>query len=256
MSGATIELDGVRVYRGGPPERRVALDGVTLAVARGERAFLLGPNGAGKTSLLLALVGAVPFDGRVVVGGTAVTKQTLDDVRRRIGFVFADPSDQFFLDGVWEEVAFGPRDRGLDAAVVEQRVERALSAVGLSGHAERSPDALSLGEQRRLAIATALALEPDVLLLDEPTASLDPRARRGVLDVLHGLSATLIVATHDLDAALSLGGRAILVQGGRIVGDGPASTVLVDESALVAAGLELPLGVAASRATHLPGNAT
>jgi cobalt/nickel transport system ATP-binding protein len=256
VNGAALELDGVRVLRGADGDRRVAIEHVSLAVPAGERVFLLGPNGAGKTSLLLALVGAVPFEGRITVGGTAVARETLDDVRRRVGFVFADPSDQFFLDEVWEEVAFGPRDRGLDAKAVERRVDSALAAVGLSGHLGRSPLALSLGEQRRLAIATALALEPEVLLLDEPTASLDPRARRVVLDVLRGLSATLIVATHDLDAALALGGRAVLVQGGSVVGDGRTADLLVDEAALEAAGLELPLGVAARREPRSAGNAT
>src|SRR5207253_428435 len=156
--------------------------------------------------LLLSLVGAVRFEGRIDIGGMAVTPATLPDVRRRVGFVFADPSDQFFLDEVSTEVSFGPRERGLDEPSVKRRVAEALSAVGLSEYVGRSPDTLSLGEQRRLAIATVLAIEPDVLLLDEPTAALDPRARRTVLDVLAALPATVVIATHDLDAALELGG--------------------------------------------------
>jgi cobalt/nickel transport system ATP-binding protein len=246
-SGAPIVLERLRVVRGEARARRVALEEISLAIAPGERVFLLGPNGAGKTSLLLALVGAVAFEGRVSIGGVEVARATLDGVRRRVGFVFADPSDQFFLEDVGDEVAFGPRQRGLGEAQVAVRVEQSLAAVGLSGHVGRSPGELSLGEQRRLAIATALAIEPEVLLLDEPTAALDPRARRAVLDVLSALPSTVVVATHDLDAALELGGRAVLVRDGRVIRDGRCSDVLVDGAALDAAGLALPLSVAARR---------
>jgi cobalt/nickel transport system ATP-binding protein len=243
MHAASLELDGVRVARG----KTVAIDRLTLAVAPGERIFLLGPNGAGKTSLLLALVGAASFEGAIRVGGVALGPSTLAQVRREIAFVFADPTDQFFLDDVEEEVAFGPRERGLEPGEVQRRVERALGAVGLDGRTGRSPLELSLGEQRRLAVATALAIEPRLLLFDEPTASLDPRARAAVIQVIRELGSTLVVATHDLDAALAIGGRAVLLDAGRVVRDGPTDEVLLDETGLRAAGLELPLSVAGRR---------
>jgi cobalt/nickel transport system ATP-binding protein len=243
---APIELERLDVLRGDGQDVPAVRD-VSLSIPAGQRVFLMGANGAGKTSLLLALVGAVPFHGTVRIGGTVVTKATLDDVRRHVGFVFADPRDQFFLDRVFDEVAFGPRERGLPETSIEHRVTRALGAVGLQDFRERAPDTLSLGEQRRLAVATMLAVEPDVLLLDEPTASLDPRARRQLLAVIAGLSATVVVATHDLDAAYELGGRAVVLDGGRVVRDGDARDVLVDEVFLEGAGLALPLAVAGAR---------
>jgi len=243
--GSTVELEHLDVWREGEANRTLAVHEVTLSVRAGERVFLLGQNGAGKTSLLLAPVGALPFEGTIRLGGTKVEPRTLESVRARTGFVFADPSDQLFLDEVSREVAFGPRERGL--AGVDDRVARALSAVRLEDRVGRSPRELSLGEQRRLAIATALAVDPEVFLLDEPTAGLDPRARQRILAVLRSLTATVVCATHDLDAALELGGRAVLLDGGRVVADGPCEDVLVDEALLDTAGLALPLSVAARR---------
>jgi cobalt/nickel transport system ATP-binding protein len=237
MGGARVEIERLRVFRGVAEARRVALDGATLQFEAGERVFLMGPNGAGKTSLLLALVGAAAFEGQVRIGGSAVTPSALPDIRRRVGYVFADPSDQFLLDEVHAEVAFGPRERGLDEAIVGARVHRALAAVRLTDHAGRHPGELSLGEQRRLALATVLATEPEVVLLDEPTAALDPRARRAVLEVIAALPATVVVATHDLDAATFLGGRAVLVDGGKVVAQGDARELLADPELLARAGL-------------------
>ena len=244
-AGASLRLEGLRVFREAASARRVVVDGVTLRAAPGERLFLLGPNGAGKTSILLALVGAVPFEGRIAIGELEVSPRTIQDVRRAVGFVFADPSDQFFMSEVSAEVAYGPRTRGLDPVTVTARVEGALAAVRLSGFAGRSPDELSLGEQRRLAIATALAIEPDVFLLDEPTASLDPRARHAVLEAVARVPATVVVATHDLDAAYALDGRAVLIRDGRVVGDGRAREILKDAALLDAAGLVPPIAAQA-----------
>lgn len=245
---ASLSLDHVDVFRG-EDEGAAVVRALTLEVREGERVFLLGPNGAGKTSLLLALVGAARFSGAIRVGGVALAPDTVDAVRRRVGFVFADPRDQFFLTRVEDEVAFGARERGLGQPEVEARVQRALAAMGLEAHRRRAPDALSLGEQRRLAIATMLAVEPDVLLLDEPTASLDPRARRRILEVVAALSATVVVATHDLDAALELGGRVVLLDQGVVVADGDAKVLLRDGPLLEAAGLCLPLAVQALSTT-------
>ncbi len=181
--------------------------------------------------------------GSIALGGVAIGTTTLDHIRRRIGFVFADPSDQLFCRSVAEEVAFGPRQLGLSNDEIERRVERSLAAVGLGAHRARVPTALSLGEQRRLAIAAALAMQPELYLIDEPTAALDPRARRELIDVVRGLEATVVLATHDLDAALDLEARTIVLDEGRAVADGPAAQLLRDEPLLDAAGLALPLSL-------------
>lgn len=216
---------------------RTALHGVSLRAEAGERVFLLGPNGAGKTTLLLALVGALPFEGTVEVGGVTLGPRTVDRIRQDVGFVFADPADQLFTDEVRREVAFGPESRRLDGGEVRERVDVALRAVCAEHLSGRSPAALSLGEQRRVALAAALAVRPSLLLLDEPTAALDPRARRTLLGVMETLDATLVVATHDLDAALALGGRVVLLRDGKVTSDGPAAAVLRDAALLDAAGL-------------------
>lgn len=237
IAGASLFLTNVSVWRETGGRKVSVTTDVTLRIQPGERVFLLGPNGAGKTSLLLAIVGAVPFDGGIALGNIEVTKGTLDRVRKHIGFVFADPSDQLFLDEVREEVAFGPHERGL--ADIDRRVVEALQAVSLEHCVGRSPRDLSLGEQRRLAIATALALSPDVFLLDEPTAALDPRGRQRVLEVIEGLPATIVIATHDLEAARQIGGRAVLLRHGRVIADGTCSEVLSDEGLLDRAGLSV-----------------
>jgi cobalt/nickel transport system ATP-binding protein len=171
----------------------------------------------------------------------------LADIRRQVGFVFADPGDQLFCATVTEEVAFGPRQRGLSDAEVSERVRSALDAVGLVSFEARAPSELSLGEQRRLAVATVLACEPAAVLLDEPTAGLDPRARSLLLDVVARTSATVVLATHDLDAALELSARTVLLDRGRLVADGTAERLLRDQSLLESAGLALPLSLAGPR---------
>lgn len=238
--GARLLLESVSVFREASGRKIPVTTGVGVRIEPGERVFLLGPNGAGKTSLLLSMVGAVPFEGRIEIGDLEVNRRTLDRVRKRIGFVFADPSDQLFLEEVAEEVAFGPRERGL--ADVDGRVAEALRSVALEHCIGRSPRDLSLGEQRRLAVATALALSPDVFLLDEPTAALDPRARQRVIEAIGGLAATIVIATHDLDAARQIGGRAVLLCEGRVIADGPCSEVLSNEALLDRAGLSVKGG--------------
>jgi sirohydrochlorin cobaltochelatase len=217
------------------PDGSAALAGVSLRLARGERLAVLGPNGAGKTTLALAACGAIEVTGRVEVAGTA-------ELRRRTGLVFQDPDDQLFMPTVEEDVAFGPAKRGLRGEPLRERVDEALATVGLSGLAGRPPHALSAGERRRAAIAGVLACRPDVLVLDEPTAALDPAARRELLDVLVSLRIALLLVTHDLPYALELCPRAVVLDRGQVVADGVTRELLADEGFMRSHRLELPAG--------------
>jgi cobalt/nickel transport system ATP-binding protein len=233
----------VRDVRFRYPDGRLALDGVDLEVGQGERVALLGPNGAGKTTLLLQLNGLLDGDGVVEVAGLPIAGEAVWEARRRIGFVFQDPDDQLFLPTVAEDVAFAPRNAGLEDAAVRARVAEALAAVGMEHVADRAPYALSGGERRRVAIATVLAQRPDVLVLDEPSANLDPRARRELIEVLDGLDRTLVMATHDLPLALALCDRAVILERGRVVADGRCAELLADAGLLAEHDLELPEGL-------------
>jgi cobalt/nickel transport system ATP-binding protein len=195
----------------------------------------------------LALVGALGTRGQIVVGDRALGRNTLDEIRRDVGLVFEDPREQLFLETVQEEVAFGPRQQGVNGTALTERVRRALEAVKLSGFEGRHPLALSFGEQRRLAVACVLAAEPKVVLFDEPTANLDPLARRAMLDVIRNMQATVVVATHDLDAALEIADRVLLLRAGVLVDQGRAKEVLTDADRLQRAGLALPLSLALPR---------
>ncbi len=237
---AVLEVSGLR-YR--YPDGRRALDGVDLRVDAGERVALLGPNGAGKTTLILHLIGLLePQGGTVEVSGLAVRAPNLVEVRRRVGVVFQDPDDQLFLPTVRQDVAFGPANLGLRGGELDARVDRALDAVGLPGYGDRVPHHLSHGERRRVAVATVLAMEPDVLVLDEPTSNLDPAGRRELAELLLGLDVTVLVVTHDLPFALQLCPRSAVLSAGRIVADGPTPRLLADGALLAAHRLELPYG--------------
>jgi cobalt/nickel transport system ATP-binding protein len=227
----------------GYPDGRQALSGVSMRVETGERVALLGPNGAGKTSLVLQLNGVLtPSAGSVVIGGVRVERQTLAEVRRRVGVVFQDPDDQLFTPTVGRDVAFGPAHLGLSGEALQARVTEALSYVGLTDAADRPPHRLSLGERRRAAVATVLAMHPDVLVLDEPTANLDPAARREFADLIKRLGMTTLLVTHDLPYALELCPRALVIDHGQIVADGPTREVLSDTGFMSAHRLELPAG--------------
>ncbi|GAA2025777.1 ABC transporter ATP-binding protein [Pseudokineococcus marinus] len=231
------------------PDGRQVLFGVDLAVAPGERVALLGPNGAGKTTLVLHLVGVLGAvaggtgAGRVVVGGLELARRTLPEVRRRVGVVLQDPDDQLFLPTVGDDVAFGPANAGLRGEDLRDRVDRALADVALGDVADRAPHHLSQGQRRRAALATVLATDPEVLVLDEPTANLDPAGRRELADVLAALATTQLVVTHDLSFALQMCPRAVLLDEGRVVADGPTRDLLSDDALLRAHRLELPFGL-------------
>ncbi len=225
------------------PDGTEALTGVDLAVTPGERVALLGPNGAGKTTLLLSLIGILrPQRGTVTVGDVVLSPDTLAEVRRRIGIVFQDPDDQLFMPTVARDVAFGPANLGLGPDDVALRSEAALAAVGLGEVANRAPHHLSGGEARRAAIATVLAMEPEVLVLDEPTSNLDPTGRRELADLLTGLDTTVVIVTHDLPFALELCGRSVVLDGGRVTADGPTAALLADAELMSSSRLELPFG--------------
>ena len=225
------------------PDGTAALRGVDLSVATGERVALLGPNGAGKTTLLLSLIGILePQQGTVQAGGVVSSPGTLPEVRRRIGIVFQDPDDQLFMPTVARDVAFGPTNLGLGADEVVKRRDDALEAVDLKEVANRAPHHLSGGEARRAAIATVLAMKPEVLVLDEPTSNLDPMGRRELAELLGGLDTTVVIVTHDLPFALELCERSVVLDGGRVTADGPTGKLLSDAELMRASRLELPFG--------------
>jgi cobalt/nickel transport system ATP-binding protein len=209
---------------------------------------VLGPNGAGKTTLILHLNGILlPQAGEVAIGGLPVTKANFKEIRRRVGVVFQDPDDQLFMPTVRDDVAFGPANLGLAGDAVEARVHAALGAVGMDGAGGRPPHHLSFGQRRRVALATVLAMDPQILVLDEPTSNLDPAARRDLADILVTLPVTAIVVTHDLPYALELCPRSVILNDGVIVADGPTADLMGDAELMAANRLELPFGFDPSR---------
>ena len=234
------------------PDGRQALRGVELHVAHGERVALLGPNGAGKTTLMLHLNGLLNGSGGLEVAGLEVGRDSVHELRARVGLVFQDPDDQLFMPTVAEDVAFGPLNMGLDRAAVTARVAEALGAVRMEHVSGRAPHQLSMGERRRVAIATVLAMRPSLLVLDEPSASLDPRARRELLDVLARIDRTMLVTTHDLPLAAELCERAVILADGRVAGDGLCEEILADDELLAAHDLELPAGFDLDRVVRRP----
>jgi len=225
------------------PDGHQALFGVDLVVERGERVALLGPNGAGKTTLVLHLNGILTGGrGRVTVAGLDVAPKHLREIRRRVGIVFQDPDDQLFMPSVRDDVAFGPANLGLRGAELDERVEQALATVRLSELADRPPHHLSFGQRRRAAVATVLAMRPEILVLDEPSSNLDPASRRELAEVLESLDVTVLMVTHDLPYAAQLCPRSVILSAGVVAADGPTPKLLADTELLAAHRLELPYG--------------
>jgi cobalt transport protein ATP-binding subunit len=222
------------------PDGHAALFGVSLQVEAGERVALVGPNGAGKSTFMLHLNGILQGQGEVQVGGHTVGNGSLGQVRAAVGLVFQDPDDQLFSPTVYEDVAFGPLHMGLPLDEVRRRTEAALAAVGMSAYGPRVSHHLSVGEKKRIAIATVLSMEAQILVLDEPTAGLDPRARRGIINLLRGMPQTILASTHDLNFVRELFPRMVIMDQGRIVADGPTAALLANQGLLEAHGLELP----------------
>ena len=237
---AALEIGDLRFSY---PDGWQALKGVSFSLQPGEKVAILGPNGAGKSTLLLHLNGLLHGSGEVSVMGHRVVendKKALARVRATVGLVFQDPDDQLFSPTVYEDVAFGPLYMGLPEDEIDERVRHALSQVGLDGYGDRMPFHLSGGEKKRAAIATVLSMRPQVLVLDEPSAGLDPRARRGLITLLDRLDQTILVTTHDMHMVKEIFPRCIVMDGGMVVADAPTSEILTDQRLLEAHGLEMP----------------
>jgi cobalt transport protein ATP-binding subunit len=234
----TIDLEHVHFRY---PDGFEALRGVELHVGPGEKVALVGPNGAGKSTLMLQLNGTLrPEHGSVRVAGMAVSKDTIRRVRAEVGLVFQDPDDQLFSPTVFDDVAFGPLHMGLPADEVHRRVERALAAVGMAAFAHRVPHRMSLGQRKRVALATVLSMDPSILVFDEPSAGLDPRGRRELIRLLRTLDQTMLVSTHDMRLVAEVFPRVVVMDDGLVVADGPTAGILADEALLEAHGLEAP----------------
>jgi cobalt/nickel transport system ATP-binding protein len=220
------------------PDGNVALRGVSLSLAPGEKAALVGPNGAGKSTLILTLNGILDGEGQIEIGDMRLKRENLPAIRGLVGLVFQRPDDQLFSPTVFEDVAFGPLHMGLPEPEVRARVDSALEAVCMKEYRDRLSHHLSAGEKKRIAIATVLSMNPEMLILDEPSAGLDPRARRTLINLLRQLPITMLASTHDMAMVRELFPRTIVMDEGRIVADAPTQNILADEALLAAHGLE------------------
>ncbi len=245
MNRTAIDVSGV--YFNYPLGHEV-LKGVSFQVGFGEKVAIIGPNGAGKSTLMSLFNGMLmPEHGMVSIDGLAVNRRNLIKVRRKVGMVFQDPDDQLFCPTVYDDVAFGPVNLGLPKDEISLRVKEALRLVGLSGFDDRSSFHLSFGERKRLAMATVLSYQPEILVFDEPSTNMDPASRRKLIEWLNNSDKTIILCTHDLDIALEVCDRCLLLSGGRIVADDTACSVLSDQELLGANRLELPVSFRACK---------
>lgn len=239
MSHHIVEADNLHyVY----PDGTIGLKGLSFRITHGESVALVGENGAGKSTLLLHLNGYLSAaQGQIRIGDYPVSAKNLDSVRRSVGMVFQNSDDQLFMPTVFDDVAFGPMNLGLENIEVKQKVAQALETVGASHLRRRPPYRLSQGEKKSVAIATVLAMSPDILVMDEPTSSLDPSSRKRLIGLLKTFQHTKIIATHDLDMAMDVCERTIVLHQGRITADGPTAKLLQDENLLNQSSLEKPL---------------
>lgn len=238
MSHHMIEIKNV-CFR--YPQGNEVIKDVSFRITHGESVGLIGANGAGKSTLLMLLSGLlIPTNGDIIIGETKLTKKTLKYIRQRIGYCFQNPDDQLFMNTVYDDVAFGPRNYGIDEIEIEKRVDKALERVGALHLKNKFSYKLSGGEKRMVSIATVLSMEPDILLMDEPSSFLDPGARRKLINVLNSFEHTKIIATHDLDLVLETCKRTILLKNGEVVFDGNTKDILTDKKLLEECGLELP----------------
>lgn len=239
MSHHTIEVDNLSFRY---PDGHAALHDVTFHIQMGEKVALVGQNGSGKSTLLLHLNGVLrSTSGSICVGGLPLNDTNLGQIRAWVGLVFQNPDDQLFSPRVRQDVAFGPLHMGLPDAEVNARVEKALAAVRMNDYADRVSFHLSIGEKKRIAVATVLSMDPQILVMDEPSAGLDPRARRNLINLLHDLrDQTMLISTHDMRLAAEVCPRTIVLSGGRVVADGPTRDLLYDAALMEQHGLETP----------------
>lgn len=219
------------------PDGQQALTNVNLMIYRGDSVAIVGPNGAGKSTLVLHFNGILRSNGHIKLLGKAVDDNNLRWVRSRVGLVFQNPDDQLFSPTVFDDVAFGPMNMGYGQAEVEQAVKMSLEMVGMAGFEKRSPHHLSVGEKKRIAMATVLSMSPEVLVIDEPTSNLDPRGKWDIIEVLKGLSVTKIVVSHDLEMVGALCHRVVIIDRGRVAADGATADILADKRLLAEHGL-------------------
>jgi len=234
MAEPVLRFDNVSYVYG---DGTRALDNVSFTVAQGESAGIIGHNGSGKTTLLMHAVGLLASNGSVVAAGFPVVRSNLNVVRRKVGYVFQDPRDQLFMSRVIEDVSFGPLNMGLSEKESFEKAENALDAVGLHGFGSRISYHLSSGEMRRAAIATILAMNPEIIIMDEPTSGLDPRAKRELVAVIRSLPSTKLIASHDLSFIGECTERVIVLHKGRIAAEGQTGNILADNELLLANGL-------------------
>lgn len=229
------------------PDGTRALSDINFSVAAGEALGIVGPNGAGKSTLLLHLNGILQGTGRIRVLDLEMNRENLMVIRSKVGLVFQDPANQLFMPTVFDDVAFGPLSGGVAPGEVKNAVRQSLRAVAMQGTEERSAHHLSFGEQKRVSLATVLAMKLEILILDEPTSNLDPRGRRQFINLVKGFSLTKIIASHDLEMILEICERVAVIDGGRIVACGLATELLADEELMQAHGLEVPLSISRER---------
>lgn len=226
------------------PDGTKALQNVSFRILHGESVGLVGPNGAGKTTMIMLLNGQLMADtGEVMIGEVPVTKKTRNDIRRSVGVVLQNPDDQLFMPTVFDDVGFGPTNLGLSRSDVRQRVAESLEEVGCSDLLNRPPHRLSGGQKKAVAIAGVIAMQPDILVMDEPSANLDPKSRRQLITILKGFHHSKIIASHDLDLVLEVCNRCIVLHDRQIRTDGQTSEILLNEELMKKNDLELPVSV-------------
>ena len=222
------------------PDGTVALKNIILSVEHGQTLALIGPNGAGKSTLLLAMAGFIKGTGKVLINGLQINRKNLKKIRTSLGSCLEDPDNQLFMPTLFDDVAFGPLNMGLEAEQVKVRVADALKTVGLADMADKAPHHLSAGQKRAAAIATILSMSPEIITLDEPDGSLDPRNRNNLIKLLADLPQTLIITTSNMNFAAAIADRAVLLNNGRIIADGDAKKIMSDSKLMTEHGLEVP----------------
>jgi len=222
------------------PDETKALENISFSLEEGESLGIIGPNGAGKSTLLLHLNGVLKKDGAIRIFGEVIGKQNIKKIRGKVGLVFQDPNDQLFMPTVFDDVAFGPLNLGMEKEKIKEKVTNTLAQLGLAGYEAKNPSHLSLGERKKVSLATVLVMEPQLIVLDEPTANLDPGSKKSFIHTLKKINKTKITASHDMDAICDLCTRVILMNKGRIVAQGNAENILRDKELLEANNLEVP----------------